>query len=99
MKYTNEETMRGEILSPEKTMVVFSAEWCGPCKAMAPLLEQARKENPRIIKVDVDENRDLAAQMGIRSIPTMVVFQNGSVIEKKVGTVKSVAEIFSLMAS
>jgi thioredoxin len=99
MKYTTEEKMREEILSEEKTLVVFSAEWCGPCKVMAPLLEKAVSKNSRIMKINVDENRDLASQMGIKSIPTSIVFQNGSAIDRRVGSINSVDEICSMLVS
>jgi thioredoxin 1 len=98
MTYTTEEKMKEEILSEEKTLVVFSAEWCGPCKTMAPLLEKAKSQNSRILKINVDENRDLASQMGIKSIPTSIVFQNGSALDKKVGAM-SMDEIRSMLTS
>lgn len=97
MNYTTEEKMKAEIQSSEKTMVIFSADWCGPCKAMNPLLEEAKTQSSRIMKVNVDENRDLVSKMGIRSIPTTVIFQNGSAVDKKVGAMKSVKEICSLL--
>jgi thioredoxin 1 len=61
------------------------------------LLEEAKTQSSRIMKVNVDENRDLASKMGIRSIPTTVIFQNGSAVDKKVGAMTSVKEICSLL--
>ena len=69
-------------------LVDFWAEWCGPCKMLAPLLDQLASEMAgklKIVKVDVDQNRDLAAQFGIRSIPTLLVFKGGTVKGQMVG--------------
>ena len=62
-------------------LVDFSAEWCGPCRMMAPVLEQLKRrmgDRVRILKIDVDQNRDLAAKYNIRSVPTLLLFVNGA---------------------
>ena len=79
----------------------FSASWCGPCKAYTPVLEKVEQEkeyNNRVAKVDVDESSNIAAEYGIRSVPTTIVFSNGSVVEKKVGSLEE-ATVKSLLKS
>jgi len=69
-------------------LVDFWAEWCGPCKAIAPVLEEISNEmagKVKIVKVNVDENPNIAAQYGIRSIPTMILFKGGEPADMKVG--------------
>jgi thioredoxin 1 len=77
------------VLSSGKPVVVdFWAEWCGPCRMVAPILEQMSTEYSdkiTIVKVNVDEENALAAQYGITSIPTMLVFTNGEVTKTIVG--------------
>ncbi len=69
-------------------MVDFWAEWCGPCRAIAPVLEElaeASEGRVALMKVNVDENPGLAARYGIRSIPTILFFKGGAVVERVVG--------------
>ena len=73
-------------------LVDFSAEWCGPCKMMKPVLEQLKSkmaEKIRILKVDVDNNRDLAYKYSIRSVPTLMLFKNGKTMWSGVGVMTS----------
>ena len=67
--------------------VDFYADWCGPCKMMAPVIEEIEKEltNIKFIKVNVDEAEEIAARYGIMSIPTFFIFNNGEFIKKTVG--------------
>ena len=71
-------------------MVDFWAEWCGPCRAIAPALDELTKESAgrvSLAKVNVDENPGLAARYGIRSIPTILIVKGGSVVDHVVGAV------------
>jgi len=75
-------------------MVDFWAEWCGPCKMIAPLVEELSKEyegKAKMVKVDVDNNSAVAMKYGIRNIPTLLFFKNGQVIDKQVGVVAKAA--------
>lgn len=76
------------IQSSMPVLVDFSAEWCGPCKMLAPVLEQLADEyagRVKVAKVDIDENHESAAQYSIQSVPTMIIFQNGAPVKKLVG--------------
>ncbi len=84
-----ESTFDEEVLQSGKPVLVdFWADWCGPCKMIAPVLEEIAEEHQnslKIAKVNVDENPNLANQFGISAIPTMVLFEGGKVAHKIVG--------------
>ncbi len=73
-----------EIVGSEYTLVDFYADWCGPCKMLAPILEEL-KEEIKIVKVNVDENEEVAMKYGVMSIPTLVFFKEGKLVHKMVG--------------
>ena len=69
-------------------LVDFWAEWCGPCKSLGPILEEISndlKDQLKVVKVNLDENQDLAMKYSIRSIPTLLLFKEGKLIDTKVG--------------
>ena len=80
-----------EIIQSEKPVLVdFWAEWCGPCRMIAPIVEElaiAYEGKVVVGKVDVDSNPQVSAKFGIRSIPTLLVFKNGEVVDKQIGAV------------
>lgn len=74
--------------SETPVLVDFWAEWCGPCKALGPVLEQVAEqmgEKVKVVKVNVDQNPNAPAKYGVRGIPTMILFKSGSEIEQIVG--------------
>lgn len=89
------ENWQSEVLESDVPVVVdFWAEWCGPCKAIAPILDELADEwagKLKIAKVNVDESPQLAAEFGIRSIPTLLVFKTGTVQEQMMGAMSKTA--------
>ncbi len=82
---------QSEVLQSNEPVVVdFWAEWCGPCKMIAPALEEIATEmqgKVKIAKLNIDENQELAVQFGVRSIPTLLMFKNGELAANMVGAV------------
>ena len=87
--HADENTFEKAVLQSDVPVLVdFWATWCGPCKAIAPVLDKLSGEyanKARIVKIDVDQNPNLAAQYGIRSIPTLFVFKNGEKVDATMG--------------
>jgi len=87
MKVVNSTEFKSAIASGV-TLVDFYADWCGPCKMIAPVLEQLSTEfegKAHIVKLDVDASPDIAQSFGVMSIPTLIVFKNGEAVGKVVG--------------
>ena len=85
----NESNFDREVMQSDKPVIVdFWAEWCGPCKMIAPLLDEIAKENAdgvKIAKVNVDENQSLSLKYNIRAIPSLIFFKNGQVRDQVTG--------------
>ena len=93
------ENFEAEVLHSTKPVLLdFWATWCGPCRMLAPILEELSGQHPelKLVKVDVDENRELALRYGIESIPTLLVFKGGQMADRSVGLV-SPQEILALV--
>ena len=90
MIHANEATFEQQVLrSNVPVLVDFYASWCGPCKRLAPALEEVATESPqaKVVKVNVDDNPELAARYGVKSVPSLMVFKGGQVVAKQQGFV------------
>ena len=82
------ETFNDIIRGEQPVLVDFFATWCGPCKAMAPTIQALGKElagQARVLKIDVDKNNALAAQLQIQSVPTLIIFKKGEIVWRASG--------------
>jgi len=87
----NESNFKQEVIdSPIPVLVDFWAEWCVPCKMVEPIVEEIAKEKVgklKVVRINVDDNQNIAIQYGIMSIPTLMIFSNGKLVEQIVGAV------------
>ena len=84
----NNNNFLSEVMSSEKKVLLdFWAPWCGPCRMVVPMVEEIAKERPdiKVGKINVDENPELSSRFGIMSIPTLVVMENGKIINQAMG--------------
>lgn len=86
------------LISEGKVVVDFFATWCGPCKMISPVMDEISNEltNINFYKVDVDKNEDIAREYGIMSIPTIIIFENGKVVNTIVG-LKSKSDLIDII--
>lgn len=89
IKHISDASFEADVLQAGKPVLVdYWAEWCGPCKMIAPILDELSetyKDKLQIAKMNVDENRDIPAKFGIRGIPTLMLFKDGQLAATKVG--------------
>ena len=88
MKFTSENFEAEVLKSDIPVLVDFYADWCGPCKRMAPIVDQLAAEYEgrlKVGKMDVDANTDIAVKYGIMSIPTLIIFKNGEIFRREAG--------------
>jgi thioredoxin 1 len=89
IKHISDSTFESDVLQAGKPVLVdYWAEWCGPCKMIAPILDEVSetyKDKLQIAKMNVDENREIPAKFGIRGIPTLMLFKDGQLAATKVG--------------
>ena len=89
IKHVSDASFESDVMKADKPVLVdYWAEWCGPCKMIAPILDevsQTYKDKLQVAKMNVDENRDIPAKFGIRGIPTLMLFKDGQLAATKVG--------------
>lgn len=84
----SKESFHEIVKSDKPTLVDFTASWCGPCKMQSPILDRLADRlegRARIIKVDIDRNQEFAAQLGVMSVPTLMIYKNGDIVWQKSG--------------
>lgn len=95
----NRNNFKQEVLNSDKPVLVdFWAPWCGPCRMLAPIVEEIANERSdvKVVKINVDENQDLAMEFGVMSIPTLVVIKEGKIVNQAIGA-RPKAQILSML--
>ncbi|MBR5475354.1 MAG: thioredoxin [Bacteroidaceae bacterium] len=95
------ENLKDILLGNKPVLIDFFAEWCGPCKAMKPVLDNLKRElgdNVRIIKIDIDKNNALAASYNIQSVPTLILFKENKIVWRASGA-RQMSEIKNIIGN
>ena len=101
VKTITKENFNQEVLNSDKPVLVdFWAEWCMPCRMLSPVVDEVANENSAVSvgKINVDEQPELAAQFGVMSIPTLIVFKNGESVQRSVGVIPK-AQVEALLTN
>ena len=101
LTYASANNFQDLLSQNELVLVDFFATWCNPCKMLSPIIDklsQKYSDKLKIVKVDIDEQSDLAMQYNVQSVPTVILFKNGNVISKEVGA-KSITDYWTLIDS